>query len=145
MSPHSVRVVPAAEQAILEQARFIAADIPDAAAAWVETIWDAIDDLARFPNRNAIAPIESDALGVEIRKLVFGSYLIFYAVDAKHRIVTVLRFRHGKRLPENREPGQSPGSEPRLLRHAVSRTNLTLKRVGRGSRASVCSIDSITR
>ncbi|MCC6359774.1 MAG: type II toxin-antitoxin system RelE/ParE family toxin [Phycisphaerales bacterium] len=103
MNPYSVVVLPGAEQAILEQAEFIAADKPEAAARWLERLWDAIEELSRFPNRNAIAPAESDAIGTPVRKLVFGAYLVFYRVREDEALVEVMRFRHGARRAEAEE------------------------------------------
>ncbi|GMU83109.1 MAG: hypothetical protein AMXMBFR47_29800 [Planctomycetota bacterium] len=103
MRQYVVVVLPDAEQAILEQAEFIAADKPDAATRWLERLWDAIEDLSRFPNRNAIAPAESDAIGTPVRKLVFGAYLVFYRVREDEALVEVMRFRHGARRAEAEE------------------------------------------
>lgn len=80
-----MQILADAEDAMLEQAQFIAADKPTAASAWPERIWDAIETLEHFPARHAVSRPESDALGVEIRKLAVGNYLIFYRIDEGRR------------------------------------------------------------
>ena len=32
--------------------------------------------------------------GFEVRKLIFGDYLVFYRIDDRNRVVEVLDFRH---------------------------------------------------
>ena len=48
MTNYTVRILPAAEQAVLEQAQYIAANNLDAALAWMERVWDAVDDRIIF-------------------------------------------------------------------------------------------------
>lgn len=98
MRRYAVRVLSVVENAILTQARFIAKDKPSAAAARLERLWDVMEGLAEFPDRHPVSRLESEALGVEIRKLVFGDYNVFYCVDHDRHTVGVVRFRHSASL-----------------------------------------------
>jgi len=98
MKRYAVRVSPVVENAILEQARFIAADKPSAAIAWLERLWDAMENLATLPERSPVSQPESEALGTDIRKLAFGDYILFYCVDHDQAIVEIVRFRHSARF-----------------------------------------------
>jgi plasmid stabilization system protein ParE len=68
------------------------------AHAWFNGLADAIDSLARHPERSAPTP-ESKKL----RHLLYGpkpdTYRIIYAVDKRSHTVDILHIRHGRRLP----------------------------------------------
>lgn len=95
----NLKIAPIAEDAILDQARFIAADNPIAAIRWYQSLFDTILTLRENPKRHPVAEMMSVVLGLEVRKLVIGNYLIFYHVDDNDLIVSVVRFRHAARRP----------------------------------------------
>ena len=72
MKRYAVRILPEAEAPLAEQAAYIAADNPTAAARWLENIWDQVEKLATLPKRNPVAEMESLALDMEIRRLIVG-------------------------------------------------------------------------
>lgn len=88
-----------AHEAIRRAARFIAIDqrAPENCKRWLETLWDRIDSLEEMPYRFIVDPIQSKRAGREIRKMIFGDYLIFYTVDEDSRRVDIVGFRHGAR------------------------------------------------
>ncbi len=101
MKTYVVIVAKTATLAMDEQARLIMADKPIAAAKWIDRLWDKIESLETFPHRNPVSEEESRVLGFEVRKLLFGAYLIFYRIQEEKVRVEVVRFRHAARLPEN--------------------------------------------
>lgn len=64
---------------------------------WFTHLFYLIDSLGEFPRRYPIAESESLFDGIEIRRAVYGEYLIFYHVDDVRQTVEVRGFRHGKR------------------------------------------------
>jgi plasmid stabilization system protein ParE len=75
---------------------WIAEESPGNAVRWYQRLLDDIRSLASFPHRCPIAP-ESDALGKEIRQLLFGDYRVLFMIDGTD--VHVLRVRHAMRRP----------------------------------------------
>ena len=75
---------------VVEIARYIAQDSPQAAERWIEQIFGAVDGLADFPR------LGKPGRGVSspgIRELEFGDFRIFYEVKATVDILTVRRAR----------------------------------------------------
>jgi len=66
--------------------------------AWLTGLLDQIASLNEWPHRSPIAQVESAARGIEIRKMNFGDYVVFYRVDDSSQAVEVLSFRHSARL-----------------------------------------------
>lgn len=73
--------------------------LPSRISAWLSDLFDLVDSLDEFPHRYPVAELESVICGIQLRKVVFGDYLAFYHVDDDNRIVQLLGFRHGARLP----------------------------------------------
>ena len=88
---------------IIEQVQFIQIDKPLAASLWFDGLWEKIQSLDTFPHRHPIAASESQAFDIEVRKLVFGNYLLLYTIDERNAHVEAVQFRHAARLPENSE------------------------------------------
>ena len=65
--------------------------------AWLTELIDLTDNLYHTPRRHPTAEPESTDLGIEIRRAVFGDYLIYYHVDDEQQSVCVLHFRHAAR------------------------------------------------
>ena len=75
-----------------EAADYIALDSPDAAAAWIDGLFDTVAKLAQFPRRGRVVP---EVGRTEIRELIYASYRVMYRLDAKH--ILVLTVRHQRR------------------------------------------------
>ena len=108
---YEVRLTDQTRAAILGQADFIASvrHAPMNAERWLERVWDAIDSLAEWPRRYALAP-ENDTRPYDIRKIAVGDYLLVFTVDDESSRVWVIGFRHGAMLPR---PDDLPDDVPR--------------------------------
>ena len=71
----------------------IAADSPQAADAWIDTILSAAERLESFPQSGRIVP---EVRRKEIREIIEGNYRIIYRVDRDQ--VSVLTVRHSRQL-----------------------------------------------
>jgi len=69
-------------------------DSPTNAARWRRRLVDAIDSLEKFPLRHAIAP-EAEAVGIELRQMMFGVYRVLHIVEVN--TVNIVTVRHGAR------------------------------------------------
>ncbi|MGN6182240.1 MAG: type II toxin-antitoxin system RelE/ParE family toxin [Thermoanaerobaculia bacterium] len=76
-----------------EEAAFIATDKPDAALRWLDGLFDAVDDLASFPDSGRIVP----EIGLpNFRELIYRrAHRVVYRRDAS--IVWILTVRRCKR------------------------------------------------
>ena len=72
----------------------------DRVGGWLDDLLAAIDSLSQWPERYPVAEIESAVAGMELRKLNFGDYLVFYHVRSEKSLVEVLSLRHGARQRE---------------------------------------------
>ena len=70
---------------------------PEVIENWFAGLFDLIDSLYQWPLRYPVAEPESRAMGFEVRKIIYGRYLVFYRVDQAQHLVEVLAFRHGAR------------------------------------------------
>ena len=66
---------------------------------WLNELLLLMDGLEEAPLRFPVAIVESEIERIELRRAVFGRYLIFYHVHEEQREVQVYGFRHGARLP----------------------------------------------
>ena len=101
MNTYQVEIMPDALVEIREQTKFIAADNPRAAEAWLGRLLHSIADLSVFPHRNPVSKEYTSQVGDEIRQIVFGNYLVIYHINEVRQVVEVARFRHASRLPES--------------------------------------------
>lgn len=69
---------------------------PEAAADWFEGLVEAVNSLANFPKRCALAP-ESKAFKSAIRQLLYSHYRILFTLEGN--AVYVLHIRHKARKP----------------------------------------------
>jgi toxin ParE1/3/4 len=69
---------------------YIALDNPVRAASFVDEIRDRVKDVAIFPEAY---PVVGRYRAYEVRRVVFGSYLIFYRISAGS--IEVLKIIHG--------------------------------------------------
>jgi len=102
---YRVEVTARAEADIEEAYAWYAERSPESAARWDGELSRAINTLERFPERCPVAFLESEAVGLDIRRLVVGRYNAFLHVDGG--TVYILTVRHGarKRPPA---PSRSP-------------------------------------
>lgn len=79
---------------------FIAADDPSAAIRFVDSLIDAVEDLADHPERGRLVP---ELPGSALRELVFRGYRVIYRLGARR--IEVLTVFEGHRLvrPEELE------------------------------------------
>lgn len=76
----------------------IALDNPEAAAQWVNGIFNTAARLAKFPKQGRVVPEVGRS---DIRELFYESYRILYRVESKR--VSILTVRHGRRLIDKKE------------------------------------------
>lgn len=93
---YQVIVTPDAQAGIRESFAYIYERSPLNAARWLQTLYQEIDTLERFPERCAFAR-EREYLDEELRQLVFKSHRIVFAVAKKERRVYVVYVRHARR------------------------------------------------
>lgn len=91
----TVEVSPIVIAALQRQARVIAADKPAAAERWLRQIQRSIASLESLPRRHGLAESLSHLLGMEIRKLIVGNYVLYFRVDEVRSLIRIVRFRHG--------------------------------------------------
>ena len=83
---------PLAIERAYEEARFIAADKPDAAMAWLDGLFESVDRLARFPDSGRVVP----EIGLpEYREIAFRkAHRVIYRRERNAiSILTVRRFK----------------------------------------------------
>lgn len=71
---------------------YIAQDDPDAAQRWVLDLFEAVEQLAEFPESGRMVPEIAEG---SRRELIFGAYRVFYRVGSA---VEILAVRHGSQL-----------------------------------------------
>lgn len=74
---------------------------------WLDAVYDEINTLRYMPNRYEPAE-EGKGRSYEVRRLVIGDYLALYHLDESGRIVSILSFRHGSRLPRHSDLPEDP-------------------------------------
>ena len=99
MRSYRVQLSPVVIQQIREQVFYIARVSIDRALQWEDRLQAAVQSLSTTHGHNVDDAMTRHA-GIEVRKLVFeGTYIIHYHVNDCERLVEVLNFRHGARLP----------------------------------------------
>jgi plasmid stabilization system protein ParE len=78
---------------VLDEARYIARDRPNAAERWADSIFEAALPLAQHPHQGRTVP---ELARVEIRELIHRGYRIIYRLDQE--AVLILTVRHSRRL-----------------------------------------------
>ena len=73
---------------------YIAEDDPDSASRFGTALLDHVDLLTRFPRLGNAVRKRSP-----VRKLLHSPLLVYYRVDEKKRLIEILHFRHGARMP----------------------------------------------
>lgn len=84
---------PRAIERAVEQARFIAADKPEAGRKWLVGLFASVAQLAKFPQLGRQVP----ELGrIDLREIEFHGHRVIYRVEKRQ--VSILTVRHGRRL-----------------------------------------------
>ncbi len=65
--------------------------------SWYDGLYALIDGLDEIPKRFPVDEHVSNETGKLTRKLNYGQYLVFYAVDDEAQTVQVIEFMHGAR------------------------------------------------
>ncbi len=98
---YHVIVTPIADDEAMEAVRWYAERSPDAAGRWHAGLTRAIHSLAKLPTRCPVSAEDSQALGCEVRILLYGKrrgvYRILFSIVGE--TVWVLRIRHSTRGP----------------------------------------------
>lgn len=85
---------PLALERVNEAAEYIARDRPEAARAWVRSLFETVGRLERFPQSGR--PVPELPHRTELREVIHGAYRVVYRVEPEQ--VSVLTVRHGRRL-----------------------------------------------
>jgi plasmid stabilization system protein ParE len=64
---------------------------------WYDRLFSRIDGLSVFPKSGPVDEVITNDLRREVRKLVYGRYVITYHVDESNQRVLVLAMVHGSR------------------------------------------------
>ncbi len=78
---------------IIEVSEFIAEDKPGASIKWVDSVFDSVQRLIKFPESGRSVPEINRS---DIREILLGNYRIIYRIEEKS--ITILTVRHGKQL-----------------------------------------------
>ena len=100
MIEYSVTVSPLARTQIARYAEYIveSSGSLEVGNRWVFRVYTTTQSLSHFPQRFGLAE-ENDHREYEIRRLVIGKYLALYHIEESVKIIRVIGFRHGARLP----------------------------------------------
>jgi addiction module RelE/StbE family toxin len=79
---------PLALERAREIARYISQDNPNAAARWIEDLFDTVQRLSAYPESGRVVPEVGIA---RIREVIFGAYRVIYSVKAEIEILTIRR------------------------------------------------------
>lgn len=84
---------PLAIERAVEQARYIAANKPEAGRRWLAGLFASVGKLSKFPQLGRQVP---ELARPEFREIDFRGYRVIYRVEKRQ--VSVLIVRHGRRL-----------------------------------------------
>lgn len=93
---YQVVVLAEAESEAHDAAEYIAKDSPQNGARWYAGLERAIESLALFPHRCAMAP-EARYLRRKLRHFIFKSHRLIFEIDERKRRVRILHVRHAAR------------------------------------------------
>jgi len=84
---------PLAVDRVAEIAEYIAQDSPNSAEKWVESIFQVVERLEKFPKSGRVVPeIKQD----DFREIIHGNYRIIYRLQ--NEIVSIHTVRHGRQI-----------------------------------------------
>ena len=84
---------PLAIERVTEIAQYIARDSPNAAQKWVESTFQTVERLKKFPKSGRTVP---EIMLDDFREIIHGNYRIIYRVERNQ--VSILTVRHGKQI-----------------------------------------------
>jgi toxin ParE1/3/4 len=90
---YEVQITRRADVDIAEIAAFIAQDNPGRAVSFVTELYNEANALCEFPYRGKQMRGRPTA-----RRLIYGNYLIVYAIHEAEKKIAVLRFLHSARV-----------------------------------------------
>ncbi|HZZ44678.1 MAG TPA: hypothetical protein VFE58_17210 [Tepidisphaeraceae bacterium] len=104
MKRYRVIVAPIVLEQIRDQMLYIAQDSINNALAWEDRLRAEMKSIGGLGSGHVIDEVASKSMGVTVHKLVFErTYLIHYVVQEKERVIEIINFRHGARLPRRGE------------------------------------------
>ncbi len=84
---------PLAVDRVFKIAEYIALDKPSAAADWVDTVFESVKRLRKFPRSGRVIPeIKLD----EFREIILDNYRVIYRIEEKQ--VSILTVRSGREI-----------------------------------------------
>jgi len=89
---------PRALERVVEIGEYIAQEQPNAAARWVDEIFESVTRLRRFPKSGRMVP---EKLREDLREVLHGAYRVIYRIDLDR--VVILTVRHSRRLLDLRD------------------------------------------
>jgi len=84
---------PVAIDRVSEIAGYIAQDNKAAAENWIETVFQRVEQLKRFPESGHVV---SETDNKTLKELIYGNYRIIYRFEEKR--ISILTVRHGKQI-----------------------------------------------
>jgi len=84
---------PLAIDRVAEIAEYIAQDSPNSAQKWVESTFQVVERLEKFPKSGRIVP---EIIQDDFREIIHGNYRIIYRLQTE--IVSILTVRHGRQI-----------------------------------------------
>ena len=84
---------PLAIDRVAEIAEYIAQDSPTSAQKWVESIFQVVERLEKFPKSGRIVP---EVMQDDFREIIHGNYRIIYRLLTE--TVSILTVRHGRQI-----------------------------------------------
>jgi len=84
---------PLAIDRVAEIAEYIAQDSPNSAQKWVESTFQVVERLEKFPKSGRIVP---EIMQDDFREIIHGNYRIIYRLQTE--IVSILTVRHGRQI-----------------------------------------------
>lgn len=88
-----IRWSPLAVDRVSEIADYIAQDDPLAAARWIHSLFDRVNQVKDFSKSGRFVP---EINRKDIRELIYGNYRIIYRTEPK--VVSILTVRHSKQI-----------------------------------------------
>ena len=84
---------PLAIDRVAEIAQYIALDSPNSAQKWVDSIFQVVERLERFPKSGRVVP---EIMQDDFREIIHGNYRIIYRLQSES--VSILTVRHGRQI-----------------------------------------------
>lgn len=104
MIEYTVRVSSFASDQIADYAAYIAdkSGFPEIANKWMDLVYATMQKLDYSPRRFVLAE-ESQYRKYDIHRQIIGEYLAIYRIDKAAKVVEVIGFRRGCKLPRPNE------------------------------------------